>query len=196
MNYPWTNRNLYKEIEESIKSENFTQITDIDDFFDKLKNKHIPWYKKLLIKIEQTFHKISWGVYRYFKPCHKPVRKAIPREWCDVTELVLLVNFAIIKEFVEEEMDSVVWDDEERPILLSAGKWLRESYDYITKERDVLLQNQDTELSIASNLSKQERKGLSYHQRYGKVNELEKLIAEKDKKVLLGLAEYREYLWT
>lgn len=42
----------------------------------------------------------------YFFPNHNLVRKSIPNEWIDSTELIRLINFSIVTEFVEKEMDA------------------------------------------------------------------------------------------
>jgi len=199
--YPWTSKTklseeLTKALEESKDSSKCVTIVDTDDWFDQIRNRVIPWYMKVWYAIERNFYEASWGIYRWLNPCHKPVRNAIPRRWCDVTELVLLVNFAIIKEFVEEEMDSVVWDDESRPEVLAAGKWLKSSYEYITKERAILENQQDEALKDASNMSKADRKNTTYKERYEKFNEIEAEIIKRDRDVLIGLAEYRVWLWS
>jgi len=38
-----------------------------------------------------------------FFPQHKKVRAAIPRTWADITSMIVDVNFAMIKEFYEDE---------------------------------------------------------------------------------------------
>jgi hypothetical protein len=70
---------------------------------------------------------------------------------------------------------------------------LRTSYEYITKGRLELQKQFDKELEIASSSSK---KGIPYKERYGETNRIEALIDEKDKEVLIGLANYRQYLWS
>jgi len=199
--YPWTSKNkLAQELTEALKEvkdpSKCTQIIDIDDWFDQIRNRRIPWYEKIWYSLERNFYEASWNIYNWFNPCHKPVRNAIPKRWCDAPELVLLVNFAIIKEFVEEEMDSVVWDDETRPEPFAAGIWLKSSYEYITKERAILENQHDEALNDASNMSKNERNLLTYQERYGKANEIEAEIALQDQNVLIGLAKYRVWLWS
>jgi len=201
MNYPWTSkRKLAKELEEAIEEvkdvSKLIHIKDVDDWFDQIKNRKVSWYESLWYKSQRYLHDISWSIYRWFNPCHKPVRNAVPRKWCDVTELVLLVNFAIIKEFFEEEMQNVIWDNEDNPKVVAAGKWLKKSYDYINKDREELLIKIDQAIREATDLPKEVRKNLSYNERYGMVNLLEEELSSRDRKVLIGLAEHRECLWT
>jgi len=201
MNYPWTSkRKLAKELEEAIEESKdpskCVRITDIDEWFDQLRNRKIPWYESLWHKLERNFHDTSWTIYRWFNPCHKLVRKSVPRKWCDTTELVLLVNFAIIKEFVENEMNDVYWDNKDNPKVFAAGKWLNKSYEYIVSERNQLLDEIDKALQEATDLPKDLKKTLTYEERYGRVNILEAELASRDRKVLVDLAEHRECLWT
>lgn len=182
-------------LEESKNSEP-VRIECVETWFDEIRNRKLPWWEHWLINAEYWWHDLAWGIYRWFKPCHQPVRDAIPRAWCDCTELILQVNFAIIKEFVENEKDSVTWDDPERPGLMAAGKWLRDSYDYITKHRGELQDQYSQALSCSNNLPLETRKAMSYEQKYGESNRIEQEIDDRDKQVLLGLAEHRQWMWT
>lgn len=197
MNYPWTNhtKKLQKALEESKNTEP-VRIECVETWFDEMRSRKSPWWETLMIRVEHWWHELAWDVYRWFRPCHQPVRAAVPNTWIDCTELILDVNFAIIKEFVENEMESVTWDDPERPHLLAAGVWLRESYDYITRHR-VELQEQFSEaLRVSSDLPLETRKRMTYEEKYGESNRIEQEIDDRDKKVLLGMAEYRQWMWT
>ena len=50
-----------------------------------------------------------WNMWYYdklkpiFKPKHSRLRNAIPRQWCDISSLIVNVNFEFIKTFYEEE---------------------------------------------------------------------------------------------
>lgn len=197
MNYPWTNqtKKLKKLLEES-KDLEPVAITCVETWFDEMRQRKIPWWERVCVDVEHWWHDTTWGIYRWFKPCHQPVRDAIPRVWTDCTELIVDVNFAIIKEFVENEMDGVVWDDPERPQLVAAGVWLRESYDYITKHRGELQAQFSKALNVSNNLPLETRKQMTYEQKYGESNRIEQEIDDRDKKVLAGMAEYRQWMWT
>lgn len=199
--YPWTSQktiddHLQQACEEAKDPTNIKRIDCIEEFFEEMRNRKTPWYQSLWWSMEHWLHDTSWAVYRWFKPCHDPVRKAIPRAWSDCTQLILDVNFAIIKEFVEEEMDNVVWDDEARPILVEAGQWLRDSYEYITRGRAVLEDSYHAALKSKDDLPLAERKKMTYAEKYSEANKIEQEIEDRDEQVLVGMAKHRKWMWT
>lgn len=188
--YPWTN--VKKELEKRSKEldEDKVKCYSVEDLeasiFDRVDK--MTWYESLYISIKFRFHDLVWNVYRFFKPCHQRVRKVIPKRWCDLTELTLLVNFEIIKSFVEEEMDSINWESD--PEHKKAGEWLKASYKYITETKPRL----EKELEEAyKNVPKGK---LPYEEKYKEVNRCENTIRELDKAILIGIANYREFLWS
>ena len=193
MNYPWTDpiKKLKKSIEESKNEEvtSFKSSADLHDFLESIRNRKQSIFEKVWDEIRFTFHDIVWDVYRFFKPCHKRIRKVIPRSWCDLTELTLLVNFEIIKSFVENEMNSIEWNSDEHH--KAAAAWLNSSYKYITEERVQL----EEDLRIAYN-NVDYRSELPYGEKYKEVHRIEKTIEESDKSVIIGLANYRIFLWS
>jgi hypothetical protein len=197
MNYPWTNttKKLQQRLDEAKNSEP-VKIECIETWFDEIRNRKLPWWESLWLDVTFWWHDTTWAIYRWFKPCHAPVRSAIPRTWTDCTQLILDVNFAIIKEFVEQEMASVVWDDPDRPELCAAGEWLKESYEYITKGRAELQQRFSDSLEAANNHPLQIRKQMTYEQKYGESTKIEQEIDDQDRKVLEGLARFRQWMWT
>jgi hypothetical protein len=158
-----------------------------------------------------------WNMWYYdklepiFKPKNSRLRKAIPRQWRDVSSLIVDVNFEFIKAFYEDEyVDGVVdWTATEHHQEFS--KWLEQSYSYITNER-LFLQNeldksypkmtsiQDMFESIVDEngrkMYKMKDDGIPYDVKYADVNRLEKLIEEKDTEILIQLIKRREYFWT
>lgn len=197
-NWPWTKKRSLTETLKSLGNVNTSEIVpmgDVHDFFERIKNEKYPWYEQAWDRTHVWLYDTSWSIYRWFDPCHQQVRCAIPNKWIDSTELVLLVNFAIIKEFVEIEMDSVVWDDVDRPTVFAAGVWLKESYEYITKQRGEMQARYNEALKAASDMPTAVRKQMTHEQLYGDTNRIEADINERDKQVLLGLVEYRQWMW-
>ena len=192
MNWPLTNqeKELQKLLKEAENSPS-VEIKDFDDFFDRIKNRKTSFWEDLWFNINYNSKEFAWKLYRWFKPCHQRIREVIPNRWIDLPDLTLSINFEIIKSYVEEEMDNVSWDHHEK--YIEVANWLRASYEYITKGRIELQLQFDKELEIASSSSK---KGMPYEERYGETNRIEGLIDEKDKEVLIGLANYRQYLWS
>lgn len=163
----------------------------------------------------------SWQRFYYdhiktiFKPHHSRLRKAIPRQWSDLTSLIVDVNFEMIKSFYEDEYSKgiVDWEADERHSEFA--KWLEASYKYITVERPELQKQMDAaypeanfdNMFVASGedqngrkmyqmKSCEERYGKSYEELYGEVNRLEALIDKKDTEVLTELIKRRDYFWT
>ena len=187
--YPWTN--VKKELEKRSKEidENKVKcysVEELESIFDK--EIKMTWFESFYISVKWWFHDLVWDTYRFFKPCHQRIRKVIPKRWCDLTELTLLVNFEIIKSFVEEEMHNIDWESE--PEHKKAGEWLKASYKYITETKPRL----EKELSEAY---KNVPKGnIPYEEKYKDVNRIEKTIEESDKAILIGIANYRQWLWS
>ena len=77
-----------------------------------------------------------------------------------------------------------------------AGQWLRTSYVYITKHRAELQQQCSDALIVASDTPIQQRRQMTFDQIYGEFERIEQEIADKDQQVLLGLARYRQWMWT
>jgi len=192
MNYPWTDpvKKLKKALENSKNKEPIRYTPEeFHDYIDSIKNRDYPLINRIWDKIRFGFYDFTWYVYRLYKPCHKRIRKVIPRSWCDLTELTLLVNFEIIKSFVEDEMDMIEWNSDEHH--KAAAAWLNASYKYITKERIQL----EEDLRVAYN-NVDYRSELPYDEKYKEVLRIEKTIEESDKSVIIGLANYRIFLWS
>jgi len=158
-----------------------------------------------------------WNMWYYdkikpiFKPKHSRLRKAIPRQWCDITSLIVNVNFEFIKAFYEDEyIDGVVdWSATEHH--KEFAEWLESSYNYITKERPELEKEKDNAYPITPNFDEWFEKitndqgktlyqmkddGIPYDVKYGEVNRLEKLIENKDTEILTEIIKRRDYFWT
>lgn len=136
---------------------------------------------------------LYWKVYRFFNPCHKDIRKAIPHQWADVASLIIDVNFAMILSF-KKEADASWVDWDYTPEHRKFKNWLDSAAHWITEGRPSLEAQRDA-LYPPSPLPP-EMKGLTYDQLYGSLNAVEKLIDETDTNILKQMIEYREYMWT
>jgi hypothetical protein len=146
-----------------------------------------------------------------YNPSNKRLRKFIPRTWQDFSNLMVDLNFEIIKTFYEDEYTAgiVDWDSDQPHRDFS--KWLDSSYFYITKARPKL----DIDLQNSYPLSKPIEEmferipqedgttrmylkddGIPYEIKYAEVNRIEKLIEETDTKILKEFIEYRQFFWT
>ena len=175
-------------------------------------------YKETLVDIIHRL-KFKWEMYYYevikpiFKPKHSRLRKAIPRTWSDITSLIEIVNFEMIKSFYEDEYVNGLVDWEEsgeghRKFAL----WLEAAYSYLTKERPELqikMENSYPPLRPFNEMFKEEpidehgRKtyrlvddGIPYEVKYKDVIKYTEEIKKKDTELLCKMIEYREYFWT
>jgi hypothetical protein len=147
-----------------------------------------------------------------FFPRNKKIRKVIPRAWADVTSLIVDVNFAMIKQFYEDEylLGFIDWEGSSEGHK-KFEEWLKEAYTYICHKRPSL--NAEMERSYPPLKPIEEmfkpitdekgRKmyemvddGIPYHEKYKDVIRLEKEITDTDTKFLKQMVEYREYFWT
>jgi hypothetical protein len=189
LTWPWTN--LKKELDKRVKeveSEEVKLYTFEEVRESILKYKPTKW-ESFWYGIKFRLHELCWAVYRLFKPCHSRIRKVIPKQWCDLTELTLLVNFEIIKSFVEEEMHIIDWDHSKE--AKEAREWLLSSYKYITKERKEFQDDLEVAYSRIDSSAK-----LPYEEKYGEVIRIEEKINDTDKDIIIGLANHRQWLWS
>ena len=152
--------------------------------------------KNLSYKIPYQI-RTAWYEFKcFFKPQNKKYRAAIPRTWADVCVLIEDVNFSFVKGFYEDEyIKSIVdWSNSGEHVFKFA-KWLEKAYEYITIERPQLQKDLDSaypELTSSRLINDK----LSYEEKYGEVIRIEKLIQDKDTKILTEIIKYREYFWT
>jgi hypothetical protein len=147
----------------------------------------------------------------FFSPRNKRIRKAVPRQYRDISSLIIDINFEFIKAFYEDEYkaDIVDWDATENH--KEFAEWLVKAYRYITVERAILEQRRDDsypmskpldemfELKIDENGKKFfefKDDGIPYEVKYKDVNLLEAEICKRDTEILIELAKRRDYFWT
>jgi hypothetical protein len=159
----------------------------------------------------------SWRMTYYdkvrpiFNPQNQRIRKAIPRTWVDVTEMVVSVNFEFIKAFYEDEFKADIVDWEATEQHSEFAKWLEGAYQYITNIRpqlEINLQNAYPPHKEFDEMFKPivEKNGnkkyqliedsVPYEVRYREVNRIEEEIKNRDTEVLTELIKRREYFWT
>ena len=144
-----------------------------------------------------------------FKPQNSKIRNSIPKTWCDISELIVRVNFQFIKSFYEDEYTNGTIDWSHTEAHANFAKWLENSYKYITEERVKLEKEKDDaypEIDFDKLFTKStDNQGRSvfsllsdvpYEVKYAEVIRLEKLIEEKDTQVLNNLINFREHFWT
>lgn len=148
-----------------------------------------------------------------FKPHHQRYRKLFPRTWTDLTELIVVCNLEFIKGFYEDEYlnDCTDWNSTED--LKKFSQWLKKAHKYVTIERPKL--EKDIENAYPKDswddmfVKFTDENGLvrwkskdtkdpkkTYKQKYGKLEQLEKKLSEKDTKIITEMVNYRGYFWT
>ena len=136
-------------------------------------------------------------IRRYFKflfrPAHPLIRKALPREWQDISSLITDVNFAMIAQFKKEADESCVdWDytDESRKFK----NWLDVTALWVTEGRPNMIEHMQK--MYPPHPLPEKMKDWDYEQLYGSVDQIEKVISETDTNILKQMIDYREYFWT
>lgn len=155
-----------------------------------------------------------WNKIRpIFKPQLQRYRKVIPKTWVDLTELIVICNLEFIKGFYEDEFTKDIVDWNATPEHKAFAQWLKKAYKYVTVERPKLLKDIENaypeenwdrvfEKSINDDgLVAWEWKGekdtkSTYKKMYGKVESLEKRLAEKDTKYITEMVKNRDCFWT
>jgi len=132
-----------------------------------------------------------WIAYRFFKPCHSDIRKAIPSRWVDIHALILDVNVAMLLSFKKEADESCVdWTFTEDQKKFK--NWLDVAAKWFAADRPIVVkQMEDAYPPLGS-----KTKDKTYEELYGEVNRLEKLIDDTDSAFLKQMIEYRAYMWT
>ncbi len=136
---------------------------------------------------------LKYRIQCFFFPKHPEIRKAIPRTWTDISNLVVDLNFAMILSFKKEADESWVdWNGTEEHRKFK--NWLDAAADWIQKTRPELEKQRDN--SYPPHPLPAELKGKSYDELYGEVNRVEKLINDTDTTIIKQMIEYRDYMWT
>jgi hypothetical protein len=178
-----------------------------DKFYDFIRKEYpIQWFfRRWLLSLDNPVYKAynllkhhylnhNYAIKRFFKPLFPRWRKSCPRHcYTDIIELIPKSNFALILDFWHEEISKewINWnsDDEHKTFY----KQLKNAVKYIEEGRQKLQNKADIELE---KVTKNKKKGLSYQERYGKFNAVEKLIEDQDTHILSWFIKNRGYFWT
>lgn len=142
---------------------------------------------------QRMYRDSKYAIKCFFKPYHSDIRKAVPRQWADISSLIVDVNFAMIASFKKEADESCVnWDGTEKhrefkDWLDSAANWIQEGRPNLKKQ---------AMNAYPPNPLPQYLRGKTYDELYGEVNRIEELIDATDVNILKQMIDYREYMWT
>ena len=163
------------------------------------------------------FFPFRWRLYYYdyikpiFNPSNKRIRKAIPRQYSDITNLIVMVNFEFIKAFYEDEYKADIIDWEATEAHKNFADWLEKAYNYITVERPNLELQRDNAYPDTGNFLDRfvpttdddgkkayefKDDGIPYEVKYKEVNRLEQEIDDNDKRYLIDMILRKDYFWT
>lgn len=154
--------------------------------------------------IRRKLKDCKWKIYAIFKPQHRELHKIIGREWRDLVYIIPNILFECVKSYVDKELKGDIpfhdvdkcENEFEKPILIDWNNFYKgftECYNYIIMERPLLNEKLDKE---NDNAIKDERKNLTYGEKYAESIKIEKELKEKDDKYLSWILEYREMFWT
>ena len=167
---------------------------DLYDLFDLFPYKWRLWY---------------WdNIKPIIKPAHKRLRKAIPRQWRDISSLIVELNFEIIKSFYEEEYVKglVDWEGTSKKAA-EFEKWLKKAYRYIVVERSILEKRMEKAYPPSKPFDEMFKPtgdgnyefvtdGVPYEIKYKAVNDIEDEIEKNDTKILKDIIKYKDFFWT
>jgi hypothetical protein len=141
--------------------------------------------------VKHKFSDLKWKIENFLYPPHPILRKSIPKEWVDLVDLIIDINFAIILQFQDEiENSSCAMD-------LEFAEWIGKSVEYIKIERpkkfkeiEEIMEGYDVGNCFA-NISSTHNKTI-----YNKTEEIKKEIEQKDSEIIKQMIDYRGYFWT
>lgn len=170
------------------------------------------------------WYEVKRHISCFLNPRQKWLTKKIPRTWCDKTELIPLILFECLVNYIEDEEglrdDYNYTDDIEKGYITqeqvnditTRDSELRGVYNYIKHERDELKKQLDNAypkwiiptseafVKVSPTTYQlrpaEERYGKSYQEAYSEVNRIEEIIREKDMNAMQTIVKYHEYLWT
>ena len=157
----------------------------------------------------------------FFFPRQRWLTKKIPNEWCEKDELIRILLFECLVEYVDGEkcFEVLCWDADEykehfvdaEPIIKkkeNLKKTIQDAYNYIKVERPQLIKDHEASYptpigpAFTSTNGKtvwtscESQYGMSFAEAYGENMRLEELIDSLDQKYLHDIIEIRQTLWT
>lgn len=135
---------------------------------------------------------VNYDKLRYFlNPRQKWLTKQIPKEWNDKTNLIPLVNFAMVVHFIEvEDANGITNWSNSGDTVNQFYTELKECYDYIKNRRPQLQKELD------ESYPNYEKRTGKYEIDYAETNRLELLINKEDTKYLTWIVVNRDFFWT
>jgi hypothetical protein len=150
---------------------------------------------RIMCSLQYDIRKYKWAIYNFFRSSQHWLIKQIPRSYQDKPELIELLLFAILVDYVETEngLANIDYDWEEELALGHVSKEyvercgardkaLMDSYNYIKFHRPIM----QRQLEKLTELSADIKEYIAY----------DKLCDEKDQEAMMNIVKYSKYLWT
>ena len=158
----------------------------------KRKKSLYQWFYSQLYSIGYDLREYKWKVYNFFRSSQHWLIKKIPRSYQDKSELIPLILFEILIDFVETEQG-----------LKNLSYDYANDREYVTTEYLAKCKARDEELLAAYHFAKVERPlmeaelvGMSLDCDFEKYFEYEKLLHQKEEEAMITIVKYSKYLWT
>lgn len=143
---------------------------------------------------------LKYEIRDFFFPRQRWLMKNVSNHWCDKVELIPIVLFEILVNFVEEEMGIVSWDWQEEVNLgytsqeyadkvKQVEKEIYDVYNYIKVTRPKLQKALDNSYPPIGTEG-------SYKELYAETCSLETKLEDLDEWAMNSIIKNRQYLWT
>lgn len=150
-----------------------------------------PVYSFWMSSFYFPFREFKYAVKRWFNPIHPRWRASLPRHaYCDISELLVNSNFALIRDFYwEEVVDGFVdWQSTEDhrtfyTELITYVRWIEEGLP-------------ELEERYSKSLANVSRSSEDYHAKYKETFKIEQEKYEKETEILIWFAKNRSFFWT
>lgn len=151
--------------------------------------------RRMIYSIQYDFREYKWAIYNFFRSSQHWLIKQIPRNYQDKPELIELLLFAILVDYVETEggLKDIDYDWSEDLAAghvskefvkreKEVGKTLRDTYHYIKIDRPILQEQLQKLTELPVDITQ-----FITH---------ENLCAEKDQEAMMNIVKHSKYLWT
>ena len=141
------------------------------------------------------FRDFKYAIRLWFNPLHPRWRASLPRhKCCDISELVVTSNFALIRDFYWEEVVDgwVDWTADKihkdfHDTLVRHVDWIEKGLPELEEMHSKSLANAVSDFSATKE---------DYNTKYKKTIEIEKEKRDKETEILIWFIENREFFWT
>ena len=159
----------------------------------KRKKSLYQWFYSQLYSIGYDLREYKWKVYNFFRSSQHWLIKKIPRSYQDKSELIPLILFEILIDFVETEqgLKGLTYD-------------YADDREYVTTEYLAKCKARDEELLAAYHFATVEKSLMEA--KLVKIAdsdfdikeyiEYENLLHQKEEKAMMTIVKYSSYLWT